>query len=734
MKQSQYGAKRRLAAGDTAQLLSHLQGAMGGHRAILADNVSAAAISMEGYGQSFAPDVETAISTFTQHAHAAFTALQGTGKAAKQTLAPAMEDAAVYAGLASQAPKAWLGQKRASESALAPHAEQSTSVLTRVVGHSGIAGAQDERSIAVEAYDERNNKDVTAYSIAYNLQASKQGEFGETFYPTVVVAPDQVGYNVQIRLLYAYNEVSRAATGALNDFGRKNLIRAIIDATILAVDQTKIIPVFRNSGGIDSSANFVSGITPVTLTVDNAALTTAPLKIGAKFSLLGISQTTAALAAGLEDQTDAVDSSVRLAKVYLHLNDGTHDEFIPVDTSILPSSDFNTSIQGNTRKLQLNFSTQSVLLKSGMLTAAGAASLVLAALSTNTVRVAFDVNGYVVQDTGDCTLSATNVVIASAKDANGVDLGGATLTTVQGLFAGATVAGYDLLAYRTNSNRRNRGKLLDIQHVNYLYTVPLLPPITVLRPVTASDAMDGNLVADLVTATRTQTANAAVTALLATASALAGSAGSNVESIANAPQLFGASSMLVTPTYLTATIDCAANIDSQKSSERIADLQALLMNKIRDQATQLAVQSGYLAAAEAMFEGQAPKPVVLIGTDPYIARYLQLQGDTRLLGDMFDFKIVSTLDSRMTGKLFVALGQGSAFNSGVPNPLHFGAMAWRPELTLMMPMVRNGAQSMELTVQPSYRHVTNLPVLGQIIVSNIDQVVGSKVALNMHSV
>ena len=41
---------------------------------------------------------------------------------------------------------------------------------------------------------------------------------------------------------------------------------------------------------------------------------------------------------------------------------------------------------------------------------------------------------------------------------------------------------------------------------------------------------------------------------------------------------------------------------------------------------------------------------------------------------------------------------------------------------------------MELTVQPSFRHVVNCPIMGYLQISNIDAVVASKVAVNTNAV
>jgi hypothetical protein len=462
--------------------------------------------------------------------------------------------------------------------------------------------------------------------------------------------------------------------------------------------------------------------------------------VGAKFSLLAISQTNAMIAAGLEDQTDAVDSSVLLKTIYVKLVgtiSGTPTtEVIPVVVDRLPTAGFNAAVQGNTRRLSLAFSSDSILLKAGMLTTAGTASALLNQyLAAATARATVQMYGYVVQDTGETTVTTVPVAASAVNDlaGNALATSSGTGASVSAFVAAATVVGYDLKAFRTNSNRRNRGKLLDIQHINYLYTVPLLPPITALRPVGDTEANDGNLLSTLVTATRTQCANAAVTALLDHQGFLQAYANSS-DVQANQPALFGAATNLVTPAFVSSNIDCSTALDSLTSKQRAEDLQSLLMNKIRDDATRLFVASGYGPALEAMYEGAPPKPLVLIGTDPILYRYLTLTGDLRYMGDMFDYKIVMSYDSRMAGQLVFSFGVESALNSGAPNPLHFGNMGWKPELTLMMPMVRNGSNVMELTVQPSYRHVSNLPVMGVINVSNVQAVITGKVSVNNHPV
>ena len=86
-------------------------------------------------------------------------------------------------------------------------------------------GAMSRSKKALEAYDEKENRTMTAYSIAYNLQAARQDEFGEAFFPTVTVTPDQFGFTVSIQLLQVMDEVRRSISGeASKNFGKRNIL------------------------------------------------------------------------------------------------------------------------------------------------------------------------------------------------------------------------------------------------------------------------------------------------------------------------------------------------------------------------------------------------------------------------------------------------------------------------------------------------------------------------------
>ena len=586
------------------------------------------------------------------------------------------------------------------------------------------------RSLAVEAYDERENRNAAVYSIAYNMQAARQDEFGETLFPTIVVTPDNVGFIITVRLMMVYNELTRNVSGALDQYNKKNIIRAIADPTILKNESTRIIPVNR----AQSVANFVApaDVGVYNLSLEGEVIPTAPLKVGKKMSLLGLSQTDALLANGTMDVTDSIDPAISLQAVYVKVG----ADVVKFITQDLPLSQFTYSPQNNYRVVVLNFDTTSALLGALSKQVDGAALVDLAAIVTQnwSVRIGLNLSGNVNIETAETVVYGNGVYVASISDATGqqVDITGGAGKTLADLVASGAVIGYDLKAYRTNVNRRQRGQLVDTTFFNQAYNVAIRSPISAIHPVTADGQSDASDLASLITATRIRTSNASVTALLDAATMLAGYVDSR-DVTGVGPDVLGVGRFYVRPTYVYEAVDMEDIVDSIQSHQRAADIQAALVSKIRDHVYNMYRDSEYKAAADALAGGLAPVPTVVIATDPVIARYLNVMGDLRTLGGEFDVRVVSTLDRRVAGKIFMTFGVFDESRNTTPNPLNFGNMAWTPELTVTLPISRNGQISKETAVQPRFLHVVHLPVLAVLEVSNIPSVT-NKVTLNMHSI
>lgn len=593
---------------------------------------------------------------------------------------------------------------------------------------------------AMEAYDERENRNAAAYSIAYNMEAARQDEFGETFFPTIVVSPDNIGFSITVRLMVVMNDLFRKVTGELDNFNRINIIRAIADYTVLKNEMTRIVPVYREGGAtVDSSANFSTAVGHSAILLEGESIESGPLLFGRKMNLLGLSQTDTLLNNGTMDVTDAIDPAIKLENIYATFSvpDG-QDTIIDVlgfSVENLPLSTFTYSVQNNYRIMSLNFETTSILITKDTLQEDKSALVALEPIKTGDLAVRLEVviSGSIDVQKGDTALYANRIAVHSITDNTTgavLDLTAPANAAIVALFARMSLDSFTVKAYRTNSNRRQRGQLIDTTYYTELYNVPLRSPITAIHPETQDRQGDAGDLASLITATRIRTSNAAVTALLNGANLL--SSYVNAKDSNNAiPDILGAGRWYVLPKYYEETIDMREVVDSLTSTNRPEDVQNAIVNKIRDAAYRLYTDSEYKAADDALNGGIARVPTVIIGTDPTLARYLNVTGDLRTLGGMFDVRIVPTLDYRMRGKIVFSFGVFDENRNVEPNPLNFGSMAWSSEVVVNLPISRNGQISRELSVSPRFMHIQNLPIMGVLNITHLEDVL-NKVTVNTY--
>lgn len=589
----------------------------------------------------------------------------------------------------------------------------------------GAFGQMDYRrapTASLEAFSEQELRSHIPYSIAFNVQAARQDAFAEAFYPTIVVTPDQAGLDITVRRTQVFNEVRHGTSGKAIDFNKKNLVDAVRDASILANESTRVIPVVAED---DSNAErFVDRalVAPSIRRIENVDIKTAPLAMGKEVDLIGISQSPGLIGAGIMDMTDALDARLHLEKLYLKI--GSKAIRFPVER--LPRTQFVKSVEGNYREMNLQFSTSDLVLTADSLAVDNSEVPELAPIKDNryTVKLKVSVNGEVNVELGNLKVFASPVEVAMIHDVDGNQISttaGAGRAIVDALGRIELVA-YDLFASRSNANRRTRGLLLDNTEYTERHTIPLGSPISVPSPLnTNRDASD---LTALINAARIRNTNNAVTALLNYAETLKNYVTSSYLK-GPVPEIEGIGRYLVKPFYEETTIDLSEIVNSISSAERAEDISATLVNAIRDVAYRMHRDSGYQPALDAVTGGMADMPELLIGTDSVLMQHLMVSGDNRTAGIGFDYTIVGSPDTRMYDKIVLTFSRKKM--AGTPDALSFGNMAWIPELTSSVTVSRNGATVKEAMVQPRSRHINNLPILAIINVKGLRQILTSKV-------
>lgn len=594
------------------------------------------------------------------------------------------------------------------------------------IGSSGAAGVVDTRDTpSLESFDERELAKFLPYSIVFNVKAAVQDPFSEMWYPTTVVPPEQGGLDITVRRTLVHNAIQHSNTGKVTDWNRKNLVDAAMDHKILADESTQLIPVVLANGGNADKFIDPALVAPTVRRVSNIDVPTAPLAINVDLNLLGLSQHPGLIGAGIIDHTDAIDNSIGLENIYIQLADGEAVKYV---TTRLARSHFVKSVEGANREMNLNFRTADLVLDKDTLTTAGVAPTLLAAIASAnlTVRLAVNLNGDFDTQLGNGRVYSSPVTVDSIIGADGKEI---SLTTGAGApivasLKDAKVVAYDLKAARTNSNRRTRGLLLDTNDRTFRFHIPLGAPISAPSPAGSNrDARDLEM---LINAVRVRNTNNAVTRLLNYAETLKAYAKA-VKRQDTIPEVEGVGRFLIKPFFEEKEIDLEQEINSIRDMDRAQDVNAILVNAIRDVSYRMYRDTGYQPALNAAVTG-SQQPKLLIGTDVVLQRHLMVVGDSRTFGIAFpEYQIESSFDTRMKDLIIIGLtrmGQSEGID-----PLTFGVHAWIPELASSMMVQRDGGTYPEAMVQPRNLHVNHLPAMAIIKVKGLDKVLTNKIVL-----
>ena len=495
-----------------------------------------------------------------------------------QELGMAVEDhqieAATIAGIFGTSPHQFLTTK--------PRSSVESSIT--IVPH--VADGQVERPsfIAGEAYDERSNRNAQLQSIVYNLVSSRQDDFGETFYPTIVINPTEVGLVLSATLFYVFNDFKRSVNGSLAEFGRKNLIRAYTDSTILKNEMTRAVPILRATGGADdNSAFFVASTDVPPFAVDlgtGIVVTTSAVKMDTRYDLIGMSQTDELLNSGIMGPSDTLDSFNKIVAVYVKVVDAGNTSVIRISTDELPEAFFTYAAQGNYRKMALSIDSDSIVMSDKTRDIAGVAPAALPELATHKIRLNLAMSASLSLDKGEYFATGASLKLTTVRNAAGQLVTGAVFNALKTRFENAVVIGYEPLSYRANSNIRQRGQLLDSQQEYRTIQVQYRSPLAAIMPVASATGNDTNALQTLITGTGIRVNNESVGALFRAKAALASYVPvADANGGLPAMQAFG--HLFVQPTYYEETIDLSSIIDSESSHERLKDIRAALVEKIR---------------------------------------------------------------------------------------------------------------------------------------------------------
>lgn len=550
---------------------------------------------------------------------------------------------------------------------------------------------------AIEGFESGTMNQFIAQSAYVNAMAAVQGGFEEAFFPIQIVPAGTTGVDVTISIPKVFSVLARTSTGAPVTFNKINIIKAIVDSTVLENNATKVVPVVGNSATLVVQPAVM--VLPDVI-IDGATVSPAPVVFDKEVDLISIS-TTPAMVGQTLNETDTLDSVINVGKLYFKVDIDGDDAVFGFDISNQAGSLLQRSAEGTDRGFQTTFIAKFVVTKdsSAILPstfAALEAQMLTAEKLVGSVRISAIAN----TEYGTMSVTASMAKIDKAYDVDGVEI------ALPGVCA-VTMLGYMPAARRTNANIRSRGTIIDsTTAVVYRFPVPLQSPIISQQPLggAVNTSIEG-----LAHAEHIRNSNNAVKTLLALEEVLAADNGLPI----GMPTM-GAE--MVQPTYYNSPLDMEGIVVRMASKDSMDDLRGALSVAVMTVTNKLLQDSQYLAAVE-FNSGNNQDYEVLIVTDSVLYPWLMEAGDSRTLGANRKFKITQSLNSSMIGKIYISFRR--ATRDGQLSPLDFGAFLYTPALTHEVQVSRAGATVKEIHTIPRNAYYCTLPILGRIDVTNV---------------
>lgn len=598
---------------------------------------------------------------------------------------------------------------------------------------AGIADDAVDFQISKEAYEGAATNTSYLYSIVYNFIAAKQEELVEMFYPTVVIDPTLASITVELKFASVMDEVIRPADGTLNKplFNKKSMAKSIYDESTFGTDRNRLLPIYHE----EKEEIYLKEAKTTTKVLGNEIVDIAPIKFGLQWNIMGIGQTPTQLSKGLADHTESLDRAINLQNIYVSLtNEESQKEYFKFDISKLSTNNFTYNPQGHNKDLILNCINQVISFDTrNTKQIHGQESQILAALPEGfIIDIMFDLNGYGNTQHGDIFVGTGIIKLVQVRNKSGdiIAKSHASYSAIEKAFESIKFEAYELFAHTTNSNLRKRAQLVTCDSYKEQYVIPVRSGLMTMVPVNNTLGSDNDIDSIVAPAQYlgAKMSMYGINTLFGMVDFLNEMTSGGAKRVLGPSDDYGFQSVarhVLYPAFVHSSINLTTLVSSIESKNRDEDIRAAILQEIVNNAMNLYLDSNYIVAFQNVLGGNTGiKPQLLVGVDPNIERLIVVDGKSEFdVGNSFTIKIKSTPNPKFKGKIVFSFGVKDVQKESVVNPLHFGFTGLAPNIVYELTKdSTNNTTSMERHYQPRFLHVTNLPIIGVIDVSGIDEV------------
>lgn len=606
--------------------------------------------------------------------------------------------------------------------------------------------------VATEYYTNKDLDKNLGLTWTLNVRALEtQSKFAETLFPTITVDTNDVGITVRTKVTTVTRGILNALlTKDVVTDNRQPLHNALSNHKVLQDDAIRIVPYVMETG--ENAKYFVAEDIIANETVQLGRVPAYPTNYLSfaerRLNLFQLSAHPGIVQEGY-DETDEIAPGAALGSLLLSVRKPTETakdgSLIKLNVRDMQFATFQRPPEGDGRELVLQFRRTVFSLNAKTLDWKGAEIPALAALAQNdyTIRYSMNIsmslftNG---QFSGRVDVTAPSLEIEGLYDATGtpVDI---TTGTGKVIIDNLTLEllGWRFDGTRTNENRRTQGLLLDPIWEQENYKLQYGSPIMTKSPV-GVEYDDTERLDDLVSAVNIRNEMLAITQTLSYTEAVKNAAASMITPY-DKPAIRGLGRHWVAPWYNESDYEVDKVIQSLDTKDALINARQGLVQRIGDQVTRAIQDSRFMPALRLLTADPNALPKVIIATDePTAAMLLLVQGDQRLLGDRYEYEVITTNDDRWrvkndadgswTRRLQWVLKVPTA-DDGSYCVLNWGNHFWSPIMVTNINIQRNGATSKELAVQPRNAHICHCPITGLIWIKGITKFVEEKLAFNV---
>jgi hypothetical protein len=609
--------------------------------------------------------------------------------------------------------------------------------------YSGLGGELDflssEDSSANYTQQSFDNNVLNQYiprSILFNVLATRQDRFNEGWFPSFVMAPTEAGLSITVERQEVIPFQTRGATGAKYETPRRNLADAFIDHEILGRPATKLYPTVLANGENDPYLAAVTDIATKTIKVGDFEVSTRPLVLNKDINLLGVSADPTLLQNDVLNISDELGTGGGIGELYVQFSTQTDPQdpatlvkqFVSFDMSQAPRRQFKKSGEGKDREIALQFPTRALILDKNTVVHSGSvfpSMLQLIQDQDLVVQLKVNVTGLGSLQTANVQVNVSPLEVYEVRDSSGNELSltedGVGKDVVELLASLQAQVKYWYPDFRrSNSNWRTVGDLIDVSSYTNTIDIQQGYPLSVISAT--NEEQIGAKLAGMINANRARTSNSGLTTLINYIEHLA--AQTEAMKRGMTVDIAGMSRFLIRPYYDLVDVDVVERVRNRRSGELVQDICWVLVDAIRDAAYHMFMRSNYGPVLEMITGSPDTKPTIIIGCDPIVERYLNIAGDTRLLGDKFDVQVVSSQDKRMRDKIYMSF---SRKQPGHIDGCGFGTFGIIPEMMQKLTVDRDNTTMQQDRILPRQQHVPVLPCAVEFDITNLSEAVNGQI-------